>query len=109
MKRVLCSLNNQSYQSFFFAASIYAAAALGPVFGYALGAFMLQHPMDMWSTNKILHPDLNPTSADWIGAWWAGYIILGELSAVISVTLFNLTKRHFPFQDVESFWVHASS
>uniref|UniRef100_A0A5K3FLQ5 Kazal-like domain-containing protein n=1 Tax=Mesocestoides corti TaxID=53468 RepID=A0A5K3FLQ5_MESCO len=58
-------------------ASLYAAAALGPVFGYALGAFMLQHPMDKWSKTKILSAALTPASEDWIGLWWAGYIVLG--------------------------------
>lgn len=58
-------------------ASLYAAAALGPVFGYALGALMLQYPMDMWSKFKVMDSTLTPASDEWIGLWWAGYIILG--------------------------------
>ncbi|VDN96273.1 unnamed protein product [Rodentolepis nana] len=58
-------------------ASLYASAALGPVFGYALGALMLQHPMDKWSKQKVIGSQLTPASEDWIGLWWAGYIILG--------------------------------
>ncbi|VDL59729.1 unnamed protein product [Hymenolepis diminuta] len=58
-------------------ASLYASAALGPVFGYALGALMLQHPMDKWSKVKVIGTHPTPASEDWIGLWWAGYIILG--------------------------------
>ncbi|KAM7537652.1 hypothetical protein Aperf_G00000072922 [Anoplocephala perfoliata] len=58
-------------------ASLYAAAALGPVFGYALGALMLQYPVDKWSKEKIISSHLTPASEDWIGLWWAGYIVLG--------------------------------
>lgn len=61
----------------FILASLYASAALGPVFGYALGALMLQHPMDKWSKVKVIGSHPTPASEDWIGLWWAGYIILG--------------------------------
>ncbi|VDN13966.1 unnamed protein product [Dibothriocephalus latus] len=54
-------------------ASLYAAAALGPVFGYALGAMMIQYPAD-----RITRKDITPDDPNWIGAWWAGYICLGE-------------------------------
>lgn len=39
---------------------------------------MLQHPMDKWSKKKVIGSQLTPASEDWIGLWWAGYIILGR-------------------------------
>ncbi|KAL5109915.1 Solute carrier organic anion transporter family member 5A1 [Taenia crassiceps] len=73
-------------------ASLYAAAALGPVFGYALGALMLQHPMDKWSRTKIIGSTLTPVSDDWIGLWWAGYIILG-LGVFIGASILIMFPR----------------
>lgn len=73
-------------------ASLYAAAALGPVFGYALGALMLQHPMDKWSKTKVIGSTLTPASENWIGLWWAGYIILG-LGVFIGASILIMFPR----------------
>ncbi|KAL3892149.1 hypothetical protein ACJMK2_004386 [Sinanodonta woodiana] len=54
-------------------AFVYATGALGPVVGYALGAFFLQIYVDLFSYNV----DLSPTHPRWIGAWWGGFIICG--------------------------------
>lgn len=53
---------------------------------------MLQHPMDKWSSNKVLPPNLTPTSEEWIGLWWAGYILLG-LGVLIGAFILMMFPR----------------
>nr|VZI03840.1 unnamed protein product [Spirometra erinaceieuropaei] len=74
-------------------ASLYAAAALGPVFGYALGALMIQYPADHISSHRITPKDLTPDDPNWIGAWWAGYIFLG-VGTFIGALILLLFPRH---------------
>ncbi|OON20248.1 hypothetical protein X801_03874 [Opisthorchis viverrini] len=52
-------------------ASQYAAAAMGPVLGFALGAMVLQYPAELFA-----RPFMKPDDPEWIGAWWLGFIIL---------------------------------
>ncbi|KER32484.1 hypothetical protein T265_12812, partial [Opisthorchis viverrini] len=55
-------------------ASQYAAAAMGPVLGFALGAMVLQYPAELFA-----RPFMKPDDPEWIGAWWLGFIILSIL------------------------------
>lgn len=56
-------------------ASLYAASAMGPVIGFALGAFLLQYPADVLTMYRPFK--IGPGDPEWIGAWWAGFILLG--------------------------------
>ncbi|CAH8449035.1 unnamed protein product [Dicrocoelium dendriticum] len=69
-------------------ASQYAAAAMGPVLGFALGASVLQYPAELFS-----HTDLTPDNPNWIGAWWLGFFILGGLVFMGSLLLLCFPRK----------------
>nr|CAH8823628.1 unnamed protein product [Trichobilharzia regenti] len=72
-------------------ASQYAAAAMGPVVGYALGAFLLQYPADILSSDASF--TIGPHDPNWIGAWWAGFILLGILVFIGAVILLMFPRK----------------
>ncbi|CAH8299866.1 unnamed protein product [Schistosoma turkestanicum] len=72
-------------------ASQYAAAAMGPVMGFALGAFLLQYPADVLSLSKPFA--ISPDDPEWIGAWWAGFILLGILVFIGAVVLLMFPRK----------------
>ncbi|CAL8092990.1 unnamed protein product [Calicophoron daubneyi] len=55
-------------------AAQYAAAAMGPVFGFGLGGLLLRQPADLGRPSPF-----KPTDPEWIGAWWLGFLILGSI------------------------------
>ncbi|CAH8441447.1 unnamed protein product [Schistosoma rodhaini] len=72
-------------------ASLYAASAMGPVIGFALGAFLLQYPADVLSMNKPFKR--GPDDPEWIGAWWAGFILLGSLVFIGATILLMFPRK----------------
>ncbi|TNN06415.1 Solute carrier organic anion transporter family member 5A1 isoform 3 [Schistosoma japonicum] len=72
-------------------ASQYAAAAMGPVIGFALGAFLLRYPADILSMNKPF--TMSPGDPEWIGAWWGGFILLGILVFIGGVILLMFPRK----------------
>ncbi|CAH8471388.1 unnamed protein product [Heterobilharzia americana] len=72
-------------------ASQYAAAAMGPVIGYALGAFLLQYPADILSSDRPF--SIGPQDPGWIGAWWGGFILLGILVFIGAVILLMFPRK----------------
>ncbi|KAK4473406.1 hypothetical protein MN116_002779 [Schistosoma mekongi] len=72
-------------------ASLYAAAAMGPVMGFALGAFLLRYPADVLSMNKPF--TIGPGDPEWIGAWWGGFILLGILVFIGGVILLMFPRK----------------
>ena len=70
---------------------MFATGALGPVLGFALGALILQYYVDTFSYDvKDLH--LTTIDPQWVGAWWAGFIICGGLLLFIAVPFFTFPK-----------------
>ncbi|KAA3675953.1 solute carrier organic anion transporter family, member 3A [Paragonimus westermani] len=69
-------------------ASQYAAAAMGPVFGFALGACLLQYPAELFSSTTGQMDD-----PEWIGAWWVGFILLGVLVLIGALILLLFPKK----------------
>ena len=54
----------------------YATAAIGPAFGFILGGALL----DTWVDPGKQPAGLEPESPEWVGAWWMGFVIVGEAS-----------------------------
>ncbi|THD27393.1 Solute carrier organic anion transporter family member [Fasciola hepatica] len=75
-------------------ASQYAAAAMGPVLGFALGALVLQYPADLF-----VLPALKPTDPEWIGAWWVGFIFLGMLVFIGAIILLLFPRKLIGLSD----------
>ncbi|CAH8476325.1 unnamed protein product [Schistosoma mattheei] len=72
-------------------ASLYAASAMGPVIGFALGAFLLQYPADVLTRHRPFK--IGPDDPEWIGAWWAGFILLGSLVFIGAIILLMFPRK----------------
>ncbi|XP_065192060.1 solute carrier organic anion transporter family member 4A1-like [Sycon ciliatum] len=68
----------------------YVFAALGPAFGFLLGSVFLSQYVDVGVTN---HPDSD--DPNFVGRWWAGYIVSGFAMIVVSIPLL-LYPRQLP-------------
>ncbi|XP_074650308.1 solute carrier organic anion transporter family member 2B1-like [Tubulanus polymorphus] len=55
---------------------------VAPILGFLLGASTATIHVDLEKS-----PNTSPESADWIGAWWLGFIICGSLTILCSVPL----------------------
>lgn len=77
--------------SIYFPAFIYACAVFGPLIGFALGALMLQYYVDWLSFDSALL-NLNSANPRWVGAWWAGFTILGGLLFLVSLPFFGFPR-----------------
>lgn len=79
--------------SSFYLSFIYVGAALGPVFGYLLGAFMLT--FDIARFLSLKPQNISIDMRNWSGAWWGGYILF---SIILSQTswLLSLFPKTLP-------------
>jgi Organic Anion Transporter Polypeptide (OATP) family len=55
---------------------------LGPAVGYSIGSFFLKKYID-----PSLTPTINNTDPRWLGAWWAGWAVLGSMLLVLAVLI----------------------
>jgi sodium-independent organic anion transporter len=70
-------------------ASFYAVSALGPALGFILAFVFLSTWVDGSGSQPTSLTDSDP---DWVGMWWAGYVIAGILGIVLSIPLFLYPK-----------------
>jgi len=68
-------------------------SCLGPIFGFAFGGFMLKYYVDFSEPEG-----LDPSSSEWIGAWWTGFILSGVM-AVLSALPLIMFPRKLPEAD----------
>lgn len=62
---------------------MYSMVAFGLVCGFLLGGFFINVHENAFGTG-LTPPDIFPGHPKWIGAWWAGFILLGLLLLVVS-------------------------
>jgi len=55
---------------------VMAARSIGPSLGHLLGSACLKYYVD---TNQV-PSGLTNSSPNWIGAWWIGFLVIGNLS-----------------------------
>jgi Organic Anion Transporter Polypeptide (OATP) family len=55
---------------------------LGPAVGYSIGSFFLKKYID-----PSLTPTINNTDPRWLGAWWAGWAVLGSMLLVLALLI----------------------
>ncbi|CAF0879594.1 unnamed protein product [Brachionus calyciflorus] len=60
-------------------AFIYSMLAFGPLVGYLVGAGFLQFYVDTFRQTVQNFQDLIPGDSNWVGAWYAGFIMFGIL------------------------------
>ena len=68
-------------------------SCLGPIFGFAFGGFMLKYYVDFSEPEG-----LDPSSTEWIGAWWTGFILSGVM-AILSALPLIMFPRKLPEAD----------
>lgn len=70
---------------------MYSMVAFGLVCGFLLGGFFINVHENSFGFGTI-PPDIYPGHPRWIGAWWAGFILLGVLLILISIPFFAFPK-----------------
>ncbi|KAF7493582.1 Solute carrier organic anion transporter family member 3A1 [Sarcoptes scabiei] len=70
---------------------MYSMVAFGLVCGFLLGGFFINVHENAFGTGTI-PSDIFPGHTKWIGAWWAGFILLGLLLLIISIPFFIFPK-----------------
>lgn len=70
---------------------MYSMVAFGLVCGFLLGGFFINVHENAFGTGVTPH-DIFPGHPKWIGAWWAGFILLGVLLLVVSIPFFLFPK-----------------
>ncbi|XP_055341550.1 solute carrier organic anion transporter family member 5A1-like [Paramacrobiotus metropolitanus] len=66
----------------FYLSFVYAGAALGPVFGYALGALTLTFDIEHFLSDDPHNMSMDMES--WSGAWWGGYLLFAVVLLQVS-------------------------
>ncbi|KAH9526980.1 Solute carrier organic anion transporter member 5A1, variant 2 [Dermatophagoides farinae] len=70
---------------------MYSMVAFGLVCGFLLGGFFINVHENALGTG-VVPEDIFPGHTKWIGAWWAGFILLGILLLIISIPFFIFPK-----------------
>lgn len=80
--------NVNPQKSSMFVGIFYMFAAVGPAMGFLLGGTFLSQWVD-----PGVHSGLSADSTQWVGAWWAGFILVGGLACVLSPLLFVFPRQ----------------
>ncbi|RWS28314.1 solute carrier organic anion transporter family member 5A1-like protein, partial [Leptotrombidium deliense] len=75
-----------------FIGCMYSMVAFGLVCGFLLGGFFITIHENSFGSGTV-PPDIYNGHPKWIGAWWAGFILLGILLILISFPFFMFPKR----------------
>ena len=71
----------------YFIGAFYACAALGPAIGFILGSLFLSQYVDV---GVVDHPSTD--DPNFVGRWWAGYLVSGFLAIAVSIPLMMFPK-----------------
>lgn len=71
---------------------MYSTVAFGLVVGFLLGGYLITVHENSYGSG-VVPPDLYPGHPKWIGAWWAGFILLGILLIFVSIPFFMFPKK----------------
>ncbi|KAL8222288.1 UNVERIFIED_CONTAM: Solute carrier organic anion transporter member 1C1 [Gekko kuhli] len=75
----------------FYIGCVQTVAIIGPIFGFLLGSLCAKLYVDIGFVDTesitITHKD-----AQWVGAWWLGYLIAGIISMVAAIPFWFLPK-----------------
>ena len=69
---------------------MYSMCAFGPVCGFLLGAYLLSHPVDAFSSIASEYIVLD---RHWVGMWWGGFLICGICLVLIAIPFFFFPKE----------------
>lgn len=63
---------------------MYSMVAFGLVCGFLLGGYFIQVHENSFGSGNVPF-DISPGHPKWIGAWWAGFIMLGILLILVFI------------------------
>lgn len=71
---------------------MYSMVAFGLVLGFLLGGFLLSYHEDaiLFGVEPV---DVYPGHPNWIGAWWAGFVICGIALMLVALPYFGFPKE----------------
>ncbi|XP_071066309.1 solute carrier organic anion transporter family member 1C1 isoform X5 [Dasypus novemcinctus] len=75
----------------FYIGCVQTVAIIGPIFGFLLGSLCAKLYVDIGFVN-LDHITITPKDAQWVGAWWLGYLIAGIISLLAAVPFWCLPK-----------------
>ncbi|XP_062932080.1 solute carrier organic anion transporter family member 1C1 isoform X2 [Cynocephalus volans] len=75
----------------FYIGCVQTVAIIGPIFGFLLGSLCAKLYVDIGFVN-LDHITITPKDAQWVGAWWLGYLIAGIVSLLAAVPFWCLPK-----------------
>ncbi|XP_013791454.1 solute carrier organic anion transporter family member 4A1-like, partial [Limulus polyphemus] len=64
---------------------MYSTVAFGLVCGFLLGGYLLSIPESV-----ILYGSVPTSNSEWVGAWWAGFLLFGFLLMLVSISYLKL-------------------
>ncbi|XP_057878282.1 solute carrier organic anion transporter family member 1C1 isoform X1 [Melospiza georgiana] len=73
---------------------VQTVAIIGPIFGFLLGSLCAKLYVDIGFVD-LDTVTISPKDAQWVGAWWLGYLIAGLISILAGIPFWFL-PRHLP-------------
>nr|XP_026646097.1 solute carrier organic anion transporter family member 1C1 isoform X1 [Zonotrichia albicollis] len=73
---------------------VQTVAIIGPIFGFLLGSLCAKLYVDIGFVD-LDSVTISPKDAQWVGAWWLGYLIAGLISILAGIPFWFL-PRHLP-------------
>ncbi|XP_074649629.1 solute carrier organic anion transporter family member 2A1-like [Tubulanus polymorphus] len=74
--------------SSFYVSIMFSLRTLAPVAGFLFGSLTSSLYIDLSST------DYKPGDAEWFGAWWLGFIIIGTMTMLSAIPLFLFPRKY---------------
>ncbi|XP_031754287.1 solute carrier organic anion transporter family member 1C1 [Xenopus tropicalis] len=76
----------------FYIGCVQTSAVIGPIFGFLLGSLCAKLFVDIGSVN-LDSVTITPADAQWVGAWWLGYLIAGGIIVLATIPFWFLPKE----------------
>ncbi|KAM4678018.1 solute carrier organic anion transporter family member 1C1-like [Discoglossus pictus] len=76
----------------FYIGCVQTAAVIGPIFGFLLGSLCANLFVDLGAVD-LDSLSITPKDAQWVGAWWLGYLVAGVISLLATLPFWFLPKE----------------
>ncbi|XP_006035690.1 solute carrier organic anion transporter family member 1C1-like [Alligator sinensis] len=76
----------------FYIGCVQTVAIIGPIFGFLLGSLCAKLYVDIGFVD-LDSITITPKDAQWVGAWWLGYVVAGIISVLAAIPFWFLPKH----------------
>ncbi|XP_077990606.1 solute carrier organic anion transporter family member 3A1-like [Glandiceps talaboti] len=73
-------------------AFMFTCSMLGPMLGFILSSVTLKRYVDFYRIDQSLIATLSPGDPRWVGAWWAGFLLVGAVLTFTAVPMFGFPR-----------------